>query len=294
MVDAEPGPRRPGDRTARARRDVGAGRRVVRAGQSRLVDGDHCAARAIPRDRAVPRGRSRRTDRLLRARASARVSGPVARNPADGVRATSHVQRARRGGSTHRGGEQDDLAGGPVRGPGARRLHRPRHAGPRRRGLRPGPRRDGREVLGAHPHRSRRLQGGGARGRAAGDRRRVPRDLRRRLSPARGLPPPDDSALLPAERRTRPRSRPRPGPVGPPEPRRITTDEGAVAVGGRPPHAADVVAVSGVALRELHRHGGRLAGRGDRQRRRLAGRQPGGGLRAELSVTSSRATGRSS
>ena len=53
-------------------------------------------------------------------------------------------------------------------------------------GLRPRPGVDRRELPRTPPGRSSRLQGGRARGRAQGDRRRVHRDLRRRLPAAAG------------------------------------------------------------------------------------------------------------
>ena len=68
------------------------------------------------------------------------------------------------------------------------------------------------------------------------------------------------------------------------EPRRVIADHGPIALGRRPPHAADVVALSKVAVRQLHRHGWRLESRSDRGRRRLARREPRRGLRTQLSA----------
>ena len=92
------------------------------------------------------------------------------------------------------------------------------------------------------------------------------------------------SALLPGRRRARRRACARAGAVGPSEPRRVILDARPVAVGRRPPHVADVLALRRVAVRELHRYGRGLAGLGDRGCRRLALREPRGRLRAELSA----------
>ena len=141
---------------------------------------------------------------------------------------------------------------------------------------------DRRRLPRAAARRSPGLQGRRPRGRPPGDRRRVPRHLRRRLPAAPGLPAAHDPALLPRRRRARRRPRPRAGAVGPPQPRRVSADARAVALGRRPPHAADVVALGDVAVRELHRHRRRLA-----SRRRS--RPPAAGARRASSRTASSA-----
>ncbi len=100
--------------------------------------------------------------------------------------------------------------------------------------------------------------------------------------PPGGLPRAGASRTSTARRRAGRGARARPGAVGPPEPRRVGADARAVAVGRRPPHAADVVALGAVAVRQLHRHGRRVARVRRRGGRRLARGEPRRGLRAEL------------